>query len=419
MKKGLNPRERIKIFAALFAMLTAAMILDCQLCYPDTITLYEGERLYIQTNSPYYLDMPVSTGGVLAEDGTIEHDAYSRFVKLDEVGGYETTIKLFGVIPVRTVSVQVEPKTSLVAGGNTVGIKIFTKGLVCVGTQAVHTKDGRAVDIAREQDIRTGDILLSANDNTLTDTEQISELLEAKGDTPIRFVILRDETELVKELTPVLTEEGYKLGIWIRDSTAGIGTLTYYTESGGFGALGHPITDSDTGTIMPVSQGSLLKAAVIDIQKGKPGEPGELKGMFKSSEPPLGVITQNTPNGVFGNLDDIDTTKPTYPVASRNQVQEGKAEIISNINGEETETFEIEIQKTSRYHSNSLKDMVIHIRDSRLLEATGGIVQGMSGSPIIQNGKIIGAVTHVFVNDPTRGYGIFIENMLAEAEKIK
>lgn len=417
MRRGLKPGKRMKIFAASLAVLTAALILECQLYYPETITLFEGERLHVRSGSPYYLEMPASRGGVLTEEGALEHDSYNQFVRLSATGDYETTVKLFGVIPVRTVAVQVEPKLQLAACGNTVGIKIFTKGLVCVGTQALTTSEGHRVDLSREQDVRTGDILLKANDTELSSTEQLGELLAQNGSAPIHFVIRREGRELTKILSPVKTDEGYRLGLWIRDSTAGIGTLTYYDpKSGSFGALGHPITDSDTGALMPISEGSLLKAAVIGVEKGVQGEPGELKGIFKTSEPPLGVVRQNTEQGVFGILDDPEETVKTYPVASRNQVSEGPATIISNIYQEETAAYEIEIQKVARYQTGGFKDLVIRVTDSRLLEETGGIVQGMSGSPIIQDGKLVGAVTHVFVNDPTRGYGIFIENMLAEAE---
>ncbi|MBE7021953.1 MAG: SpoIVB peptidase [Ruminococcaceae bacterium] len=420
MRRGLKPGKRIKIFAAFLAMLSAALILECQLYFPETITLFEGERLHVRSSSPYYLEMPASGGGVLTEEGILEHDTYNHFVRLNETGTYETTVKLFGVIPVRTVAVQVEPKMRLAACGNTVGIKIFTKGLVCVGTQALNTSEGHMVDLSREHDVRIGDILLKANDIELSSTEQLGELLAQSDGAPIHFVIRREGRELTKTISPVKTNEGYKLGLWIRDSTAGIGTLTYYDPaSGSFGALGHPITDSDTGALMPVSEGSLLKAAVVDVKKGKPGDPGELKGIFKTSEAPLGMVMQNTEQGVFGVLDAPDETVKTYPVASRNQVNEGPATIISNIHEEETAAYKIEIQKVARYQSSGLKDLVIRVTDSRLLEETGGIVQGMSGSPILQNGRIVGAVTHVFVNDPTRGYGIFIENMLAEAEKIK
>jgi len=416
MQRGLKKRQRLKIFALLFIMLMAAMILDCQLCYPETVTLFEGERFLIQQDLPYSLEIPAADSGVLSDEGTIEEDYGMSQTK----SGYETTLKLFGLIPVRTVDVKVEPQIHLAAGGNTVGIKIFTEGLLCVGTQSLRNADGKTVDVAREQDIRAGDILLRVNEISLSTTEQLGEILEKNGGDALHFIFLREDKKLEKILTPVQTEEGYKLGLWVRDSTAGIGTLTYFNpQNGNFGALGHPITDADTGTIMPVSEGNLLGAQVVGVQKGKPGEPGELKGVFKTEELPMGDIYQNGEQGVFGILHAPDAQAITYPIASKGQVQEGNASILANVAEQTVEEFRVEIQKVARYHTGGFKDMVIRITDERLLDKTGGIVQGMSGSPIIQNGKLIGAVTHVFVNDPTRGYGIFIENMLSETEKIK
>ncbi len=420
MSWGLTKAGRVKVFFRLLFLLIVAMILECQLRYPETIILFEGESLPTRGNSAYYLDAPTGSQGVLSEDGQLEEDSYNQYVRPNETGGYDMTLKLFGLIPVRSVTVDVQPQTTLAACGNTVGIKIFTQGLVCVGTQAIQESTGRLRDISREQDIRTGDIFLKADETELADTEQMGKIIQESDGRTIRFTLLREGQELVKELTPLNTQDGYKLGIWLRDSTAGIGTLTYYNpENLAFGALGHPIADSDTGTLMPVSQGTLLPATVFNIEKGEKGEPGELKGIFQTSEPDLGVITKNSEQGIFGTLDVPMSEENLYPVASRNQVREGKAFILSNISKNQVERFEIEIQKTMDYYGDGFKDMVIHVTDPDLIERTGGIVQGMSGSPIIQNGKLVGAVTHVFVNDPTRGYGIFIENMLAEAEKIK
>ncbi len=397
--------------------LIVTMIFECQLRYPKTMVLYEGERLSTGGNSAYSVDLPAAVGGVLEDSGELVSDHYQKSFNMNETGVYDMTVKLFGVIPVRTVTVDVKPRLELAACGDTIGIKIFTKGLVCVGTQSVKDKNGRVHDPAKEADIRSGDIFLKVGQEQLSDTEQMAKAVQKSGGEALRFTVLRDEKELIKELTPTETEEGYKLGIWLRDSTAGIGTLTYYQpESLAFGALGHPISDGDTGTIMPVSDGELLSASVFSVEKGEKGEPGELKGIFKTQEPVLGRVTENSLRGVFGKLEQSLDGKETFPVASRNQIHEGDATILANVTGEGTEAFDVEIQRAVKYYDTGFKDMVIHVTDPRLLEKTGGIVQGMSGSPIIQNGKLVGAVTHVFVNDPTRGYGIFIENMLEKSE---
>ena len=213
----------------------------------------------------------------------------------------------------------------------------------------------------------------------------------------------------------------YHLGLWVRDNTAGIGTLTFYDpESNVFAALGHGITDIDTGTLMSVSTGEILESEILDIKKGRQGIPGELRGVFVENENKLGEITSNTQSGIYGRLYENSLARlpqKAYPIGVRSQVQTGKASILANVDGKKVEEFEILIEKINRQNTNGTKGMIIRIVDPKLLEMTGGIVQGMSGSPIIQNGVLVGAVTHVLVNDPTRGYGIFIEFMLKNIDK--
>ncbi len=415
MKISSKQNKRPAVFLWLMLHVFAALILDCQLQYPSHITLYEGESLSPPTNSAFSFDMSAGLSGVLSEAGHLESDPYNRAMTLSD-DGYDMTVKLFGVIPVRSVSVTIETKKELMACGNTVGIKIFTKGLVCVGTQEVKNIHGQVKNPAQEIDLRCGDILLSVNGNNLADIEQFLPIVNnCKGST-LSITIERDGKTLNKQITPVETKEGYKLGLWLRDSTAGIGTLTYYQpDSMSYGALGHPITDTDTGAVMPVSKGALLWADVCSVQKGKKGEPGELKGIFKIKNSDLGTVAKNVDCGVYGTLENTPEEAIPCTVASSSQVKDGKAYILSNIKNNEVEAFDVEIERTSPFNIGEGKDMIVHITDPDLLERTGGIVQGMSGSPIIQDGKIIGAVTHVFVNDPTRGYGIFIERMLENA----
>ncbi len=420
MKRGLKTKGRTIVFSCLFFLLISASYIDCRLQYPQKITIFEGEQLNNHSASAYSLSAPVALGGVLSESGNVEADTYDAKLSKNDNGGYDMTVKLFGIIPVRSVTVDVQPETSLVPCGNVVGIKIFTKGLVCVGTQEIKGENGKRHDLSRGADIRSGDIFLTANDTELTDTEQMSQLIEESQGEAMNFTLMRNGETITKQLQPIKTTEGFKLGLWLRDSTAGIGTLTFYNpKDNSFGALGHPIIDSDTETIMPVSNGALLPAKVLSIQKGAKGEPGELKGIFKAGADDIGNITKNDSHGIFGYLTKTQNEPTLYPVASGSQVKEGPATILANIEGESIESYSIEIQKNIPFYTAESKDMIIHVTDHDLLEKTGGIVQGMSGSPIIQNGRIVGAVTHVFVNDPTRGYGIFIENMLTEAEKIK
>ena len=240
------------------------------------------------------------------------------------------------------------------------------------------------------------------------------------------MTIKRDNELLEIYVTPIKSEidKSYKIGAWVRDETQGIGTITYYNpKSYTFGALGHGITDIDTRKIIPIKNGKIMKAEITSIKKGQRGIPGELTGaIYDTEEAQLGTIELNTSQGIFGKLDPKKMKafpKKSFPIAFQNEIHEGKAIILSNISGDKIEEFEIVIQKVSRFQQDISKGMIIKITDPRLLDKTNGIIQGMSGSPIIQDGKLVGAVTHVFVHDPTKGYGIFIENMLKNESNLE
>ncbi len=391
----MNIRKRLKIFAILITLTATVMLVECNVYFPGEIRVMSGEEVEVPDGFAYTLE---ASSAIETNDS------------------YDATVKLFGLIPVKEVTVNVLPEMSLVPGGKAVGIKMFTKGLICVGTEKLKGEDGQSYNIAKALDIKETDMIISADGKTLHTVEEFSDIVSSSQGKPITLITSRGGNEEAKVATPVKTADGYKLGLWVRDSTAGIGTVTFTdAESGTFAALGHPITDVDTGILMPVDKGTVSSAQITGIKKGTRGEPGELYGVFSGADDDCGIIQKNTKQGIYGTL--IDTPQLNYSnepmlIASGAQVKTGKAEIYANIDGETVEKFEIEITKIMRYAPDE-KNMVIKITDKELLEKTGGIVQGMSGSPIIQDGKLIGAVTHVFVNDPSRGYGIFIENMLS------
>lgn len=306
-----------------------------------------------------------------------------------------------------------EAVRSVIPLGHTVGIKLFADGLLVVNLS--ESTDGAGnVSPARSCGIRTGDILLEMNDEDLKSTEQFQAALQENGDQPVSLTVKRGAKTLSLTATPVGGSDGvYRLGAWVRDSMAGIGTMTYYDpQSGTFGALGHGITDVDTAQLMPISSGSLMPSTVTSVTKSKNGTPGELTGDFET-DVELGSLTCNSAGGVFGKLTDTSMVcGEPVPVARRDEVRCGNATILANVNGDRVEEFSIKITKFVENGENG-RDMLIRITDERLLSKTGGIVQGMSGSPILQNGRIVGAVTHVLVSDPTRGYAILMENMLA------
>ena len=296
--------------------------------------------------------------------------------------------------------------------GDCVGVKVYTDGLIVTNTSTVCDINGKTVNIAAGYDIKKGDIIKRVNGQAATSTKTVTDAL--KDTDRIKLTIARNEKLRDVTVTAAKTKNGAKLGLWLRDSTAGMGTITCYDENG-FAALGHGICDIDTGNIMPVRYGIIQKCSDYNITKGKSGAPGAITGNIDGAE--LGIVKANTDCGLFGTAGKLAGGKK-MTVAQIEEIRTGDAAILANVDGEGVKEYKAEIKRVALPSKNG-KDMIIEITDEALLSKTGGIVQGMSGSPILQNGKIVGAVTHVFVNDPTRGYGIFIENMLSEAEKIK
>jgi stage IV sporulation protein B len=340
------------------------------------------------------------------------------YVKANEIGSTEITLSAFG-LPVKKIFVDVVENIELVPYGRTVGVKVDSKGVMVLGTGEFKCKEGNSVNPS-EGVIQPGDILLKLNDESLNNKEELTEKIQ--GQKELNFKLERNS-----EIKEVLVKPyvGYddknKIGLWVRDSTQGIGTITYYNpNTSNFGALGHGILDIDTKQLMTVKSGYILGAEIVNIVKGEKGSPGELVGNIDKNSV-LGEVKINTEYGVYGTWSNTESsTLPTksFPIATQAQVKQGPATIKSNINGVKIEEYDVFIESVNRQSNDNSKGMVVRITDPRLMSKTNGIVQGMSGSPIIQNGKIIGAITHVFVQDPSKGYGIFIENMLKQEKLI-
>ncbi len=304
---------------------------------------------------------------------------------------------------------------TLIPGGMAFGVKFFTDGAIVLGTTGVETSAG-VVSPAKDCGLRAGDVIIRAGGSEFKSASELIQRIAGCGGKPIVIAFMRDGEEKSTTVNPVRDIESgeYRIGVFVRDSTAGIGTVTYIDpETLDFGGLGHGIYDSETGLLLPLSRGAIVDVEITDVNKSVKNDPGELKGNFDSKV--IGELWENSDQGVFGRFSSFPkNANEAIPIGKNSDVHEGKAHILTTLDGHTQSKYEIEIEHIYP-GSGNIKNFVIHVTDKNLIERTGGIVQGMSGSPIIQDGKLIGAVTHVLINDPERGYGIFIENMLHTA----
>ena len=359
---------------------------------------------------------------VLEKGGQNVEELLKRpFLTFDEAvpvsgnGSYLLPCRLLGVIPFKQIKVTPEVQRSIFVSGSTVGMYMETDGVLIIDTGEILSEGGETKEPAKNI-VKPGDYIVALNDEKISRKKDlIDDLKKLEGEEVILDVVRNGETVPVS-ITPAKDKQGeYKLGIWVRDNTQGIGTLTFVDEKGNYGALGHGISDVDTGELLEIQNGALYQAQILGIQKGAKGSPGELSGLIRYEQGKIiGSIETNSKNGIYGHFTG-DRKSPIslkkMPVGYKQEVTEGEASILCCVE-DEVKEYQAEITKIDMNHSDTNKSFVIRVTDPKLLSITGGIVQGMSGSPVLQNGKIIGAVTHVFVQDSTSGYGIFIENMM-------
>ncbi|MCE5285763.1 MAG: SpoIVB peptidase [Pelosinus sp.] len=397
---------------------------------PPHLRIIEGESALLQVNFP----LTIKVSDELEENihaSTLADAiyAFSQPVLLKPVKTGKATVEfnLLGFIPLRTVQVDVLPTINLIPGGQSIGVVLHSRGVIVVGNSPILSEKGQYVSPAKEAGINVGDVILSLNGVPAQSDEQVAEVIDQDGQNgeALSVLLKRGAEQVNVTIHPVMCAETrrYRIGLFVRDSAAGVGTLTFYEpKHQAYGALGHIITDNDTNQPVDCEQGKIVMATVSGIQQGKRGQPGEKIGLFFDDDEVLGSIQKNTEFGIYGKLTSLPPN-PIYSeamqIATMNQIQMGPAEILTVIDGQNIERFSIDIQKINIQDSPDSKGLVIKVTDPRLLEKTGGIVQGMSGSPIIQNGKLVGAVTHVFVHDPTKGYGCFIDWMLMDSGIIK
>lgn len=369
---------------------------------PNTIFLKENQEL----NSNYILKL----------------NKYSFMHKSLKENEETIDVSFLGILPIKSVSVKSVPEIYVYPGGTPVGVKLTTKGVLVVAFSDVETTRGKVVSPSAESGIQIGDIILKVNDSSINNSDELIREIDLNKSKKLKIVLERNDKIIEKILKPVKSKDdkNYKIGLWVRDSTSGVGTLTFYdAKTKKFGALGHPITDVDTGTILKINEGEIVESSIISLRKGQKGNPGELRGIFVNEETNLGKVNKNTICGIYGcGNEKLIGKKYNSPmrIALRNEIKEGPAKILTTIEGAEPQLYDIKIEKLLIQDEPGPKSMIIKVTDPVLLNKTGGIVQGMSGSPIIQDNKIVGAVTHVLINRPDVGYGIYIEWMLKDAD---
>lgn len=406
MKASVLIRRGIRLLAGIVA---------CFVCIAMLLVVYYQDAI------PAKFYVTENTGLSLQSARLLTVDPHPKQTEISPASGTKdatgtVSLKLFGIIPVTTVQVSRVSPMDVIPGGTPFGIKLYTKGVMVVELNAIPTAQGTLCP-AKQAGIQKGDVILSVDGTAVASNEELARLIAASRGDAVTLRIDREGREQVILLQPVLsTSDGsYKGGMWVRDSTAGIGTVTYYNPvSHAFAGLGHGICDTDTGQIMPLQNGEVCPVRITGIVKGQAGVPGELQGSF-TSHVACGSLVLNNQAGIFGYLNQPPNQFDCVPVLLKQEVQPGKAEILCTLDGGQPASYEINIDRIDLNPKAMTKNMVITVTDPALIEKTGGIVQGMSGSPILQNGKLVGAVTHVFVNNPRRGYAIFAENMLDAA----
>lgn len=425
--------NNVKISVAIAAMLIfllIAMPLNVRGKLKNDIRLFEGQEHLLQLQLPLDLYIRADKPGIIDLNASpAKGGKYSRLSLRNDLsltglssGSVNLEFSLFhGLLPIRQLTVSVLPEKEVIVGGHSIGIKLHANGVLVAGYFYLE-REGDMYSPAEEAGLQVGDLIVSLNGFLLKDTERAASIIKreaAKG--PLRLTVKRAGETFNSIISPYLCRESheYRIGLYIRDTAAGVGTLTFYDpQTSAYGALGHVITDLDSNIPLYINEGVIVQADVINIKMAQRGQPGEKAGIFREGDKILGTIEKNTPSGIYGKLENLDYFVTPYaeplPVALAFQVENGPAEILTVLEGNTIQSFLVQIERTNNQSKPSDKGIIFRIVDEQLLEITGGIVQGMSGSPIIQNGRIVGAVTHVFVNDPARGYAIYAEWMLNE-----
>nr|MCR4925819.1 SpoIVB peptidase [Clostridiales bacterium] len=375
---------------------------------------------YFLPNEVSVLDNRFSDFNSVFKFSPVSKGSDKSSLKVDSNNLKESTARfsLFNIFPIKESKVNLTQRRYVVPSGKAFGIKLYTQGVIVVQTQSILSA-GKKINPSQESGLRVGDVILKINSKQITQNSDVAEIFENSNGEKVEIEFERNSEQKTLYLQPVLSDEDgkYRAGIWVRDSSAGIGTMTYYDKTNSiFAGLGHPVCDIDTGDIMPLSSGKCVEAHIYNCYKGNKGTAGELCGSI--SDESIGDLKLNSNMGIYGIIDKINEEDEVIPVALNQEIKEGKAQIIATVNQQGPQYYDVEIKKIYSSINSNTKNMLIEVTDEKLIAQTGGIVQGMSGSPIIQNGMLVGAVTHVLINNPLQGYAIFAENMIKTEDSL-
>lgn len=390
--------KKMKIVITILFLFIIYMYVSNITLIPKQITLLEGESYKIRTL--YGIDVVETSSAISGNENTIK------------VG-----LSLLGK-NVREVTVNILEDVEVIPIGKIIGLKLYTNGVLIVGMSEIENVNHIIEKPFENLDIQEGDTIIKVNDSEIQTIEALQKEINNSAGKNINLTLLKEDgTISTSNIKPVqVSSKEYKLGLWVKDAATGVGTLTYYEpETKGFAALGHGITDIDTDKLINIDSGSIVTSKVVSIQKGEVGKPGEIRGSILN-QPTIGTVYKNTEFGIYGEITETSNLKIDYSnklkVALRNEIVEGNATILCSVDGKETKEYKIKIEKIYSENNENNKSMLIEVVDEELIQKTGGIIRGLSGAPIIQNGKFIGAVTNVLVNSPTKGYAIFADIMI-------
>lgn len=380
---------------------------------PEELILFEGEKLNLSTIVGLSInkqeDIPIATRLSINQ------------VEYSKTENYQ--ISFLNTIPLKTIEASVIPKTTVIPLGNTIGLKLHTNGVLVVGMSEVKNTKNEKIKPYENTEIKEGDMIIEVNGIPITNTNDLIKTVNSSDGNNINIKYRREESIYSEEIVPVQTSSNeYKLGLWVRDTAAGIGTISFYEpETKSFAALGHGILDIDTEQLLTIANGEITTANIMSISKGEKGLPGELRGSL-IGQSSIGTISKNTRLGIYGTINNLGAldigSQEAIDVALREEIKEGKAILICSLENGPKKEYEIEIQRININNNIDNKSMVVKVTDKELLDKTGGIIQGMSGSPIVQNGKLVGALTHVLVSDPTKGYAVFADMMIKQLREV-